>query len=145
MLGNNFCCLASLSTLLARSFQFSVAFVVDHLAQTSQAVRRCDVFDRAVQSNVVVMFDEPGNALRGFLFVCRATWTDALALERTVSSFQFAIALRIVGTGSHMRQPVLAYQFFEVLGDELGAIVADDPRSYPRMFFGGSGDYQLNF
>jgi hypothetical protein len=45
-----------------------------------------------------------------------------------VPAFQLAIAVRIVGTGLHVHQVGLADEFFEVLGEGLGAIITDNPR-----------------
>jgi hypothetical protein len=49
------CCLPLLPSL-ARRHQFAVALFADHLAKSCQAIRRSDVADSAVQSNVVVTF-----------------------------------------------------------------------------------------
>jgi hypothetical protein len=44
-----------------------------------------------------------------------------------VPAFDLSIRLRIVWRGSHMRHSADANEFFEVFGDELGPVVADDP------------------
>ena len=95
---------------LARRLQFAIAFFADHLAESCQAIRRSDVADSAVQSNVVVMVHVLFNSLLGFLASRRATRTNAFVFERAMPTFQLPIALRMVGARSHVCQAVLTKQ-----------------------------------
>ena len=52
---------------------------------------------------------------------------NALSLERFVPTFDFSVRLGIVGRGSHVRHARDPNELLEVLGDELGPVVGDDP------------------
>ena len=53
---------------------------------------------------------------------------DAFTLQRLMPAFDFAVALRIVRAGLHMRHAGHTDKLLEILGDELRTIVGDDPR-----------------
>jgi hypothetical protein len=62
----------------ASFLELSISLVRDLFPKARQAIRRSDVADRTVQSNVVVVFDELRHFLIRFLNRCRTTRTNAL-------------------------------------------------------------------
>ena len=53
---------------------------------------------------------------------------DAIVLDGAVIAFQLAVGLRVVRAGADVRHATQPDELFEVAGDELRAVVADDPR-----------------
>jgi len=86
-----------------------------------------DVPNRAVQANVVVMLDV---ALHQTPRIFQRQWRsrpDALSFERFVPAFDLSVRLRIVGRGSDVRHARDPNELLEVFGDELRAVIRDDP------------------
>jgi hypothetical protein len=54
------------------------------------------------------------------------------------------LALGVVGARPHVRHASDADELLELLGDELGAIVTDDPRSVVGIFFPRPLDHDLH-
>lgn len=79
--------------------------------------------------------------------LCQTGWrfgTDALLFDGAMPSFDLPVGLWIEGGCSHMRHPTNPDKRLEFLGDKLGTIVGDDPRSDPRKEFPGSLDDDLD-
>ncbi len=100
----------------------------DLLGSSLKLVLGRDVADSAVQANRTVMLDILGYDAQGFLQRLRRLQSDAFGLGGLVPTLHLAVALRIVGAGSHMGHARQANELFEVLGNELRAIVRDNPR-----------------
>ena len=92
---------------------------------------------------VVVVMHKVGDNLPGFLQRGRRLGTDALLLDGAMPPLDFAIALRIEGGCSHVRHPTDLDELLEFPGNELGAVVRDDPRLDARKEFPGSLDDDL--
>jgi len=106
--------------------QFAVASVVDFLSSGGEFILGGDIANGAVQADVVVVFDVIGDDASG---VVEGEWhqgPDAIALERFVPAFDFAVGLRIVGRGAGVGHAGDADELFEILGDELRSVVGDD-------------------
>src|SRR6266404_6267275 len=69
---------------------------------------------------------------------------DALALDGFVEAFDLAVRLRIIGRSSHMGHAHDADELFEVLGDELRPVVADDAWARLGKLFAGPQDDGLH-
>jgi len=54
-----------------------------------------------------------------------------------VEAFDFAVALRIVRRGQNVGGSEVSVEGFEVLGDELGTVLGDDPRAHAGISFVG--------
>jgi len=91
-----------------------------------QAVDRSNVADGRVEPDMVVMVDKITNHPLG-IFECQWGFgPDGLFFEGAVITFQFAIALWIIGRAQDMGTLPEADKFLEVFGDELRPVVADD-------------------
>jgi len=118
--------LALLPALFAGLGQFAIAFGMDLLVASFEFVLGGDVTDGAVQADGVVVVDIIGDENTGLV---EGQWhldADALALEGFVPAFDLAIALRIIRRGFDVGHTSDADELLEFLGDELGAVVADD-------------------
>ena len=93
-----------------------------------QLVLRRNVPDGTVKPNRVVMGHVLADQATGFFQGQRHTRPNALVFDRAMPALQLAIALRVVRRGPHMRHPADPNELLEVLGDELRAVVGDDPR-----------------
>jgi len=60
---------------------------------------------------------------------------DAIAFEGFVPAFDLAVGLWVIGRSPHMSHAGDADEFLEVLGDELGSVVADDAWRDAGEFF----------
>ena len=118
--------LSSVFASFAGLGEFAVALVKDLLVAAIEFVLGRDVADGTMQSNVVVMDDVIGHDPPGVIQRERHADADALALDGFVPAFDLAVGLGIVGGGFDVSHAGDADELFEVLGDELGAIVADD-------------------
>src|SRR5262249_40101101 len=67
----------------------------------------------------------------------RRAGADALLLEEAVPALDLAGALGIVGRGLDMGHAAQADELLEVPGDELRAVVGEDPRRDPGEAFPG--------
>src|SRR5262249_48187590 len=83
-----------------------------------------------MQPNRVVMLDklahDPSSVFQGQ----RRSRTNTLFLEDAMPAFDFAVALRVVRRGPRMRHTANADELLGVPGDELRAVVGDDPRRH---------------
>jgi len=73
--------------------------------------------------------------------------TDAFGLDGFVPAFDFAVGLGIVRRGFDVGHAGDADEFFEVLGDELGAVVGDDAWCDTGMTLAGAleDDFDVGF
>lgn len=97
-----------------------------------------------MESDVVVVFDESADPSPGFIDGARAGGSDAFAFEGSVPAFEFAIGLRVVGTGPHVCRAHQSDELLEIPGHELGSIVADDPGLVSRELFQGLLEHQFD-
>ncbi len=118
--------------------ELAISFVEDLLFPAKQFVQRRNVTQRAVQPHLVVFVDILRDDAPCILQRERRLRTNTLRLDRAVIAFQLAIALRIVRRRLHVGHATDTNEVFKFLGDELRAIVRDDPRRLPRMFFPGT-------
>ena len=127
--------LARLLSTFAGFFQLAIPFGEDHVGQAIELVGRRDVADGRVQADVVVMLDEGRDSASRFLERGGTRRANALPFERSVPAFELAIGLRVLGARAHVGDPHDADELLEVPGDELRAVIADDPRPFPRVLF----------
>ena len=109
----------------------------DRFLSPGQLVGGRDVADGAVQPDGIVMLDIPGDGLAGLFQRQGCFRPDTFVLEASVPAFQLAVALGIIGAGPHVGHAGEANKLFEVPGDELQAIVGDDPWRGLRVHFSG--------
>ena len=64
----------------------------------------------------------------------------AVPFDRPMISLNLPIALRVVGRSFYMGHSCDTYEFFEVSGNELGAVIRDDSRSCIGVLFSASLD-----
>jgi len=93
-----------------------------------ELIRRSDVADGTVKPLVVVAIHKVCHHPSSLLKTGRRFGTDALLLGRLMPSLDLAIALRIERRSPHVGHSADPDEFLEVPGDELGAVVRDDPR-----------------
>ena len=117
--------------LFAGFLQLAVSLLMNDFSSAFQHVPGRNIPDGSVKPDVVVMLDEPLGQAPSVLDRQRRPRPQALALDRAMPALQLAIALGIVGRGSHMRHAANSNEFLEVFGDELWPIVRDDPRPSP--------------
>jgi len=89
-----------------------------------------DVTDGRMQTNRVVVFDKLAHDPSGIFRSQRRSGTNAFFLEEAMPAFDFTVALRVVRRSPRMRHAADADELLEIPGDELGAVVADDPRRH---------------
>ncbi len=94
--------------LLAFSFavfsglvKFLIAGGEDGFVAASKFVGRGDVADGGVQAHGVVVGNKVGHQTAGVVEAKRGAGTQAVAFERAVPAFDFAVALGIIGSGAH--------------------------------------------
>lgn len=124
-------------TFLACGFQFLIALLEKRVLAAGEAVSGGDVTERAVQAGLIVMVDEGAGDSLGVLQVQGGLGPDGLLLEGAVEAFDFSVALRVVRRGQNVGGLEVSNEGFEVLGDELGTVVGDDPRTEPGISFVG--------
>src|SRR3954447_26462524 len=107
--------------------QFLLACGPDRLGPTGQLVGRRDIGDRAVQAHRVVMVHELGDQPPSVLQTQRRLDANALSFQGLEPPLHLAVALRIIWRRSDVSHSTYAYEFLEVPGDELRAVVRDDP------------------
>src|SRR3954452_15521034 len=107
--------------------QFLLARGPDRLGPTGQLVGRCDIGDRAVQAHRVVMVHEFGDQPPSVLQAQRRLDANALSFQGLEPPLQLAVALGIIWRRSDVSHTAYADKLLEVPGDELGAVVRDDP------------------
>ena len=118
-------------------FKFTVSLFEYLFLSTFQFVLRGNVADRTVQSFFVVMDNIGSNLVPGFLKGECHLGANAFVLNGFVETFQFAVALRVEWRGPNMSHTCHPDKRFEVLGDELRAVVGYDPGGCLREFLPG--------
>ena len=73
------------------------------------------------------MINKARDEAAGLLDVERGAWANAVGFERLVPAFDFAVGLGIVRRSFDVGETGHADELFEVLGNELGPIVGNDP------------------
>ena len=132
--------LTELFASLAGFSQFAIAFVEDGFVAAFELVLGCDVADGAVQADVVVILDVVEYDATS---VFERQWdlhADTVALESFVKAFNFAVGLGVIRRGLHVRHARDADELLEILGDELGTVVADEARRNVWVKFAGALD-----
>ena len=132
-------------TSLPGLLELAIMLLKDHLLQSLQLVGRGDVSDRGMQTHRVVVRDEIRDTRAGLRDGTGTGRTDALAFETAMPAFQLAVGLGVVGAGADMCDPHETDELLEVPGDELGAIVGDDPWLDAGMLFQGFLQDDLDF
>jgi hypothetical protein len=130
--------LSQLFAAFASLGEFAIAFGVDGLVATFEHVLGCDVADGAVQSEFVILRDVFGNDASCFVEGKRDAGADAVGFDGFVPAFELAVGLGVIGRGTDMGHAGDADELLEVLGDELGPVVADDARFLAGEFFAGA-------
>jgi hypothetical protein len=121
------------STSLASGFEFFVTGDEDFQVTASQAVDRSNVADGRLDPNLVVMVDKITNHPLG-IFKCEWGFgPDGLFFEGSVVTFQFAIALWVIGRTQDMGALPQADKFLEVFDNELRPVIARSLRRYNRI------------
>jgi len=112
---------------LSGRFQLFVALCENLFVPAFQFVLGGDVAERAVQPFFVVVADVVRN-LGSRLFERKGhLGPNALVLDGFVITLQLAVALRIRGRRPYMRHASHPDELFEILGNELRAVVGNDP------------------
>ena len=99
----------------------------DRFGPTGQLVGRRDVGDRTMQTHRVVMVHELGDQPPSFLQAQRRLDPNALSFQGLEPPLHLAVALRIIWRRADVSHTAYADELLEVPGDELGAVVRDDP------------------
>lgn len=124
--------------------QFLVAGRVNRPGTPGQLVERRYVADGRMEPRLVVRGDELPYDPPRILDRERRTGPQAVALDRAMEAFELAVALRVVGARSHVRHATDANERLEVLGEELRAVVGDDPRLLAGELFFRPLQYDLD-
>ena len=120
--------------------ELAIALGVDFFIATFEHVLGRDVADGTVKTRFVVMNHVIGNDTASVVQGERHEDADALALDGFVKAFELAVGLRVIGRSSHMGHAHDADELFEILGDELRPVVADDAGRDAGEFFAGLED-----
>src|SRR4051794_13033764 len=115
----------------------------DRLLTTGQLVRGRDVADRAVEANRVVMSHELGNQAPSILQAQGGLDADALSFQGLEPPLHLPVALGIIWRCSDMSHSADADELLEVSGDELRAVVRDDPRPFAGVLLARPLDDRL--
>jgi transposase-like protein len=116
----------------------------DGLGSAGEFVCRGHVADGTVQALVIVVVDERGHHVVGFLQGFRALRPDGRALEGAVPPLNLAVRLRVVGRRTHVGHAAEADEQVEVAGEELGAVVGDGARLRAGVFLQAALEDELN-
>ena len=130
--------LAFVLTDFAGLGEFAVAFIGNGLVSSFEAILGSDVADGAVQADVVVVGGEVAHDASGVVERGGNLLADAVGLEGFVPAFDLAIGLRVVGRCLDVGHAGDADELLEILGDELGSVVGDDPRPLVGPGFAGA-------
>ncbi len=99
------------------------------------------VADGAMEPDSVVTCDVLYRKSLGIIKGKRRLRTDAFSLERFVETFQFPVRLRIIGRCSYLGHPKQPDELLKVLGNELRAVVRDNPGArFRKLLFGPFDD-----
>src|SRR6516162_5129731 len=107
--------------------QFLLACGPDCLGPAGQLVGWGDIGDRTMQTHRVVMIHELGDQPPSVLQAQRRLDPNALSFQGLEPPLHLAVALRIIWGRVDVSHTAYADKFLEVPGDELGAVVRDDP------------------
>src|SRR5262245_26650719 len=91
------------------------------------------------------MLNVPGDDSLGIFQGQRRLGANTVALDGAMEAFDLAVALGIVRRGLHMRHATDPDELLEVAGDELGAVVGDDPWGHAGKAFATPLDDLLDF
>src|SRR5947209_5151821 len=116
----------------------------DRLGATGQLVGRCDVGDRAMQAHRVVIGHELGDQPPSVLHAQGCLDADALSFQGLEPALDLAVALGIIGGRLDVRHPADPDEILEVPGDELRAVVRDDPGMLTGMLLACPLDDRLD-
>ena len=112
----------------AGGFQLAVPFGEDRRFQPRQLVHRRHITQGAEKPHGVVVIDVSTDPASGFAQRRRDRRTHSLPLQAAVPPLQVAVGLRVKQARPHVRDAGDADELLEIPGDELRAVVADDPR-----------------
>ena len=118
--------------------QLAVACVEYLLVASVELVLGGDVADGAVQADGVVVEDVLVDDASGVVEGQGHSKPDALALDGSVPAFELAVGLGVVGRGGDVGHTGDADELLEILGDELGSVVGDDPRGCGGVLLAGA-------
>src|ERR1700722_3311214 len=120
--------LAPILPLFPRRFQPPISLGLNLLLMPSEHVLWREIADGAVQTHVVVMVYVTLNQTPRIFQRQRRSGTNALPFEGFVPTLDFAVRLRVIRRSPDVRHTRNADELLEVLGDELGPVVGNDPR-----------------
>src|SRR5215469_6726262 len=119
---------------LPRFLQFLIALGPDGFGAAFQLVERCQVADRAVQANSVVMADVARQQTLRLFDRRRHARSETFPFERLMPALDLAVRLRIEGRSPHMGHAADSNELLEIPSDELRPVVGDDARAGLRKF-----------
>ena len=114
-------------TLFSGLLQFLVSGCKDGLLFASKFVRRGDVTDGTVESDLVVVVHELCNDPLGILQTQRRARSNAVRFEGLMPSLDLAVALWVIRGSPDVGQSCYSDEFLEVTSDELRPVVRNDP------------------
>src|SRR5437763_4370360 len=91
-----------------------------------------DIADGAMQTHGVVVFDVGGHQASCIAQRDRRIRPNTLPLQGPMPALKLAVALGIERRGPHVGHRAQPAKFFEILGNQLGAVVRDDARGSAR-------------
>ena len=123
--------------LCTRRFQLPVSLGVNLSLPARKRVQGSHKTDGAVQPHLVVVIDVLLDQTASIVWAERRSRPDAFAFQRFVPVLQFAVGLRIVRGGPHVRDARDADELLEVLGKKLRPVVGNNPRPGIRILLLG--------
>ena len=124
----------SLGATDAGGLEFAIACLPDLGVPADQAIVRGHVPDRAVQPPGVVLLHEGADHPPRVLQVQRCLRAHRLGFQRAVPALDLPVRLRIVRRRADVVHATQADEVLEVPGDELRAVVTDQPGRRPGYF-----------
>ena len=103
-------------------FELPVSLGKEFFFLASKFRMRRHVSDRTVEPDRVVVMDVLCYCLTSIINAGHALGLYAVPFDRPMISLNLSIALRVVGRSFHMGHSCDTYEFFEISGDELGAV-----------------------
>lgn len=125
-------------------FELLISLGKEFFFLSSKLRMRRHVSNRTMEPDRVVMMDVLCYCLTSIVNAGHALGPYAVPFDRPMVSLNLSIALGIVGRSFHMGHSCDAYEFFEVSGDELGAVIGDDSRSCIGVLFSASLDNRFD-
>jgi len=107
--------------------EFDITGRLDPFGSALEFVLRRNVPYRTMEPLVVVIGHKLRHDLLRIFQRQRRFHSEATALNRTMISFQFAVALGVIRRGLYMRHPVDPDKFLEILRDKLRTVIRDNP------------------